>query len=279
MSPPSLRSIAASAETLANAADTDATEVAAVEDALPDAANVLSRIPTRPRFARTPLGQMLVESGVLSPADKLRTLSLQSRVQARLGHILLSQGLIDKAQLYATIARQFDTDVADFATTPPDIRLMETIGVARCLSQGILPWQRRAGRVLIATARPEEFAEHESELETLFGPIRMVITSELDIHQAVLTEHPNVLSDRAENRVPDAESCRAWANPTLLYVMAALFAALIVSAVLVPTATLLVLIGWAVLTLVSNSTLKLTAVARQILDARAAPSDDVPPHN
>jgi len=222
-------------------------------------------------FAHHPLGQILVEMGALSPSDKLTTLAMQSRVEARLGNILLAHGLIDKAQLYVAIARQFDTDVADLATTPPDIRLIEQYGVERCLASGILPWQRRAGMVQVATARPEQFADAQPDLEQLFGPVRMVIAPELDIHQAVLSKHPRILAAKSETRVKAGESCREWASLTLPRLFMTLAVMLILAVVLVPKVALFVVTGWAVLTLIANSLLKLAAALRQIYDEHTTP--------
>ncbi|MCP3969746.1 MAG: glycosyltransferase [Rhodobacteraceae bacterium] len=225
--------------------------------------------PARPQptgKARRPLGQILVETGGLSASDKLRTLAMQAEVEARLGDILLAHRLIDKTRLYDAIARQYNTDVADFRSIPPDIRLIETLGVETCLSTGLLPWQRRAGIVLVASARPEEFAAAQPRLELLFGPVRMVIASENDIHQAVLGKHPRILSAKAETRVAAEDSCREWPSLMLPYLMLGLFTALILSAALAPQTAFLVLAGWTLLTLVAGSLLKLAALTRRVLD-------------
>ena len=64
---------------------------------------------------------MLVDTGALSPKNLRRVLAMQSRVEARFGDILLAQGLIDRARLYATLGRQYDAEIAQFDSTPPDI--------------------------------------------------------------------------------------------------------------------------------------------------------------
>lgn len=230
-------------------------------------------LPT-PARQRMPLGQMLVESGELSPGDHLHTLASQSRAEARYGRILRARGLIGKTQLYAAIARQYDTEVADFDATPPDIGLIDTFGVERCLNMGLLPWQRRDGRVLIATARPEQFAEAQPQLQALFGAVRMVVASEADLHGAILCQPPTRLAERAETRVAPQESCRAWPSRTLPRLFTVLAIALIAGTVLAPATAFTILSGWAILTLAGSSALKLGAAAAQIRAQRQTHGTD-----
>ena len=221
-----------------------------------------------PRPGRRPLGQLLIESGALSVSDRARALALQTREDARLGDILLAHGLIDRDRLYAAIARQFDTELADFRTTPPDIRLIEALGAERCLAEGCLPWIRRDGAVLVATARPEQFATARPGLEKDLGRIEMVITSETELHEAVLTRHPRALAARAETRVAAADSCRSWPSRALPGTFMALVGVLLTCAVLAPRPTFLVLAGWAIATLIASSLLKLAAAFSRISDKR-----------
>ena len=114
-----------------------------------------------PRSDRPRLGQMLVDGGDISSGDQLRVAAMQGRVEARFGDILVAHGLIGKDQLYETIDRQYGTQTADFDLAPPDIRLIDAIGVEACLARGLLPWGRLEGEVLVATARPEQFADQQ----------------------------------------------------------------------------------------------------------------------
>ncbi|MDJ0827592.1 MAG: glycosyltransferase [Rhodobacter sp.] len=222
------------------------------------------------RSARPRLGQMLVETGVLTAQDQLRTVALQSRVEARFGDILLAHGMIGKDALYDTIARQYATETADFTRTPPDIRLVEAYGLERCLADGLLPWRRKDGVTEIASARPEQFADHRTALEDLYGPVRMVVTSETDLHRAVLDKHPVTLAARAETRVPAPESCRAWPARALRRAAAALGLLLVAGLIWAPAAVFFAFAAWAILTLVAGTALKLAAALAQVRADRQA---------
>ncbi len=222
---------------------------------------------------------MLVDTGALSAQDQLRTVAMQSRVDARFGDILLAHGMIGKDELYATIARQYGTETADFTRTPPDIRLIEALGLERCLEHGLLPWRRLDGVTQIASARPEQFPDQQAGLEDLFGPVRMVVTSETDLHRAVLDKHPDTLATRAETRVPDRESCRAWPARGLRR-LAALLALLMTAGLLwAPQTVFLAFAAWATLTLVAGTALKLAAALMQVCADRrpASPDPATPP--
>ncbi|KGB81502.1 hypothetical protein JT55_12750 [Rhodovulum sp. NI22] len=62
----------------------------------------------RPRRIRRPLGDILVETGALSPADLTKALALQARQNLRLGDILLAHGMVGEADLTRALAEQYD---------------------------------------------------------------------------------------------------------------------------------------------------------------------------
>ena len=215
--------------------------------------------PDRPK-----LGQILVDNGALSSVDQLRALALQGRVDARYGDILVAHGLIDKDRLYDTIARQYGTEHACFDTDPPDVDLIEELGVERCLSLGLLPWKRVRGITHIATARPERFYALRHELAGHFGPLRMVIASETDLHEAVLAKHPRVLVTKAETRVAADLSCRDWKSRGVSVLQVGLTLALLAGLFLAPQIMVIALSALAVLTLTANTGLKAAASVAQI---------------
>ncbi|MCG6901961.1 MAG: glycosyltransferase [Rhodobacter sp.] len=230
-----------------------------------------------PRARRLPIGQLLVERGELAPADQLHVLGLQSRVDASYGRILLARGLVDRARLYAAIAQQHDTYVADLIGTPPAPWLADSLGAKFCLQNALLPWRRVGGQMLIAAAQPKRFAAVRAQLESLFGPVRMVIAPECDIHRALMTMAPKALTQRAEARVPAEESCRCWPSRTLPRLFGGLGLLLILSLLLVPAMALVLLAVWALLTLFANSLLKLAAAIAQVRAIRSAGDADHAP--
>ncbi|HUK11197.1 MAG TPA: hypothetical protein VLX09_25250 [Stellaceae bacterium] len=59
-----------------------------------------------PREEQRPLGQMLVEDGIVSSEDLHRALAFQKSYGGRLGGILLRFGALSEDRLLATLSRQ-----------------------------------------------------------------------------------------------------------------------------------------------------------------------------
>lgn len=226
-----------------------------------------------------PLGQILLEMGAVRPGDLLKALALRKRQEVRLGDILLAHGWVGAAELMAGLARQWGATVVDLIAEPPDPRLIDALGPELCLQETMVPWQRVGGVTLIATARPEHFTALRSTLPTEFGPYRMVLAPERDVHSALLARRQTALIRRAEAKVDPEKSCRTR-NERLASRLA--FGAIALSAiglVLAPVAVFAVLFGWAMLTLFASMGLKLMAwLAEMRAQARPrpAPSNTAP---
>jgi len=67
-----------------------------------------------------PLGQILVEMQAISEDDLDHGLKQQRRVDAPLGDILVSEGLLESEHLQNALADQFALRKVDFTTDPPN---------------------------------------------------------------------------------------------------------------------------------------------------------------
>ncbi|MEM6324471.1 MAG: hypothetical protein AAF748_12330, partial [Pseudomonadota bacterium] len=182
----------------------------------------------RPPDKRPKLGEILVDAGTLTEQDRRRVLERQTRCDARFGEILLTNGLVSRQQLYAALSEQYCAPLVDLSVIPPDPSRISAIGAARCLRLGLLPLKRIGETLLIASSKPDIFEDNRAWLEDMFGPVRLVIIGESDLHGAVTGMALPELIDRAETRVPARESCRnlglgvSDANPMALTGMLAL---------------------------------------------------------
>ncbi|SMR81509.1 Glycosyltransferase, catalytic subunit of cellulose synthase and poly-beta-1,6-N-acetylglucosamine synthase [Aliiroseovarius halocynthiae] len=215
--------------------------------------------PSNAPARRKPLGQLLVEMGALSPENLAMAVALMAREDARFGDILLSNGWIRKPDLYAALALQYNCDIADLATQHPDVRLIDQIGAEFCIQNGIVPWKRAGAATIVICARPDQFESLSKSFPATWGECYLAIAPEEDIHSALINLRHRSLAQRAESRVAEEDSCRNWRQAAVmrygLAVIAALSAVFIVSSF----AGFAVLVGWAVLTLILNSSLKAIA--------------------
>ncbi|MFD1795316.1 glycosyltransferase [Paracoccus aurantiacus] len=211
-----------------------------------------------PRDLR-PLGQILLEDGAVSHGDLLKATVMRGRQNVPLGQILLAQGWVTEESLTRALTRQWRTSAVDPLTMPPDSRLIDRLGPAFCLKNAILPWRRVGGVTFIATSRPESFQTLQTILPTGYGPVRMLLCSESAIHQAIISLRMTSLTRRAETSVAAGESCRSRNEGSIARFTILLLSALAFLAVAAPVGLLSVLTGWAMLTLLAGTILKLAA--------------------
>jgi len=227
--------------------------------------------------SRQPLGQILLEMGAISPDHLIKALALRQRQDVRLGDILLAQGWVQDADLMAALAKQWRATVVDLVAQRPDPRLIDKIGAQFCLKHAMVPWRQVAGTTIIATARPEDFARLRTNLPEPLGPYAMVIASEHEIHAALLAQRQTALIRRAETRVEASESCRSLDGRRAAQFAIGALALLTFGLLAAPVVVFSLLAGWAVLTLVATSLLKLAAFLAELIGSARERGRPKPP--
>lgn len=255
--------------------------------ALPDSiGGAVLRGPTLAPRDQRPLGQILLEDGAVDPGDLLKAMVRQTSLGVRLGQVLLAQGMVEPAALARALSRQWHTSAINPDQTPADPRLIDLAGAGFCLTHGILPWRRIGGVTWIATARPDEFEALMPHLPPSFGQVRMLLCSEEEAQSGVLDTRRTRLIREAETRVPARESCRTQNSGRTGRI--AMLAIALTGAGLwfAPTVIGGLLTLWAVLTLLTQTGLKLlsflsarrvAADARTLAEAIAEGRAEVPP--
>jgi cellulose synthase/poly-beta-1,6-N-acetylglucosamine synthase-like glycosyltransferase len=142
------------------------------------------------------LGDLLVARGILSLGQLDGAVDLAERWSVRLTDAVLARNWVAPEALYRGLARHFDLPFVDLIGEPPDPGLLvaaEAETYARALT---VPWRRRDGTILIATAEPGPdtvlFARRR------WGQaIEFVVASKFDIVWTVQTAFADDLSHRA----------------------------------------------------------------------------------
>ena len=229
---------------------------------LPDPATAGSAVPCGPTLAprdRRSLGQILLEDGAVDAGDLLKATVIQQRLRIRLDQVLLAQGMVQPSALARALSRQWRTTAIDPDVTPADPRLIDDAGAGFCLTHGLLPWRRIGGVTWIATARPDDFAAVLPLLPRQFGQVRMLLCSADQAQGGVLNSRRTRLIREAETRVPAIESCRTQNQARTARLAIAALALTGAGLVLIPTVIVGLLTFWAVLTLLTQSGLKLAS--------------------
>ena len=225
----------------------------------------------RPRAVRggdgggaRPLGQILLEDGAIGADDLVRALALQAREAARLGDILLAHGMVDEAALCRALARQRGWRRIDPLAEAPDVRLIDRLGAARCLRDGVLPWRDAGGAVVVLAARPEVYDRHRDALAALFGPVVPALASEAAMAAAVHRSRGAALARAAETRVPLALSCRAPVPQAVRVRLLLAALAVLLAALLAPRAAFAMGCTLAVAATIASTVLKALAAGATI---------------
>lgn len=213
---------------------------------------------------RTPIGEILVQSGALAQTDLLKAVALRNREETQIGNILLNHGMVTEAELFGALSQQFGATLVNLHETPPNPNLANMVNLEVCLAENIVPWQHIGGALVIATSRPDRFEVLRAQYPKELGSALMAIAPESDIQHALIETNRDALIERAETRTPEHESCRNWDPKRLLRLTSAGLMALTACILLSPIASFTALCAVAVLTLVMNMGLKLATSYSQI---------------
>ncbi|MDO5529013.1 MAG: glycosyltransferase [Paracoccus sp. (in: a-proteobacteria)] len=213
-----------------------------------------------PRDLR-PLGQILLEDGAVTEAHLFKATILRRRENVPLGEILLAQGWVTEAALTRALSRQWRASFIDPVATPGDPRLIDQMGPGFCLTHAALPWRRVGGVTFIATARPTAFEAMRAALPPGFGPVRMLLATQTQIHAAIMASRKTRLRLLAESSVAPQMSCRTQSAARTLALAAVVGALAVAGLIAAPVLLASLLTLWAALTLLTAIVLRLMAFA------------------
>lgn len=129
---------------------------------------------------KLPIGQMLLERGLLTPEQLQAALAEQRASGARLGQVLLGRGWVRALDFYSALAEHLGLPFVNLLKAPPDPALFDPARMDEYAESLYLPWQRRGDSLWIVTAEPSD-----PLLETLrqrYGSgVRFAVTSRFDI--------------------------------------------------------------------------------------------------
>ena len=195
-------------------------------------------------IAATPprIGALLVEKGLITPAQREEALQLARRWNVRFGEVLVAMGWIKSRDLYRTLAAHVGVPFVDLSAQPPDGALLDPADAALYMERLTMPWRREAnGRLTIATADPG--AETSDFVRGKWGDdVDLVVTAKFDViwtTQRVFEAH---LSHEAVHslaeRDPVMSAKRIVTAPQLVFLYA-LLSALLLGLARAPVATLI----------------------------------------
>lgn len=177
---------------------------------------------------------------------------------------------------FAQTSQQADlagTGIIDPTRTPADPRLIERFGAHLCLKHRVLPWRNTAGRITVLASSTESFLRVRGALQAVFGPVHLAFATPDHLDTALSQTCHKALMQNAEHRTAPHESCRDWNAGKASRWGASVVLVMLICLIMWPTVSFFALCGWAILTLILNTILKVTAA---VLYLTSKPADPTP---
>ena len=123
---------------------------------------------------RVPVGQMLIDAGLIRQTQLEHALREQERLGGDLGLHLVATGDVNAFDLYAMLSAQWDAPMIDLVANPPAPELLQSLGYNHILDRGWIPVHRDDGRLVIATTvRPT--GELLAQVRAEFGVSEVIV--------------------------------------------------------------------------------------------------------
>jgi type IV pilus assembly protein PilB len=144
-----------------------------------------------PKTARDlPLGAMLLELDLISPANLQRALAQAREDGRRLGEVLVAEGLVDERTLAQLVAEQEELEFIDlgkFDLDPEATRLLPSALARVCEA---VPFAFNETAVKVAVADPVNGAALEEVRAALGRPVHFVVATKTEVEAALAEAYP-----------------------------------------------------------------------------------------
>jgi type IV pilus assembly protein PilB len=126
------------------------------------------------------LGDLLIESELITPAQLEEAVAEQAKTGLRLGQILTSRGFITKQALGEALQAQRGTPYVNLATAPIDEALLRSVPPAVIAEHRVVPFARVGREVHVAMVDPTDVVAIDHLAALLRARVRPFFTTEQD---------------------------------------------------------------------------------------------------
>jgi len=216
------------------------------------------------------LGGELVRQGVIDRNDVALAGIVRSHCDATLDRVLMAEGLVQQGDLLDAHARRLNSR----RLTRAELAALEARDVSEkpqtLIKNGILPVFDRDGTKAIVTGRPDDIASpHAKAVPDGSEARRILIAEPRTVQDEVANRHRSELTDCAQSRVSDIESCRSWAMRRKRRLAISLGLLSLLAAVVwgFPKIVLGCFVAWAAFTLIVSAIMKTAAFVARMASA------------
>ena len=220
------------------------------------------------------IGEELVKSGTISRSDALLAQMVGRHCDTSLDRIFGAEGLASERQLLDAHARRLrtrhlaDDEIANapFRDVAMDPRAM--------LRHSFVPLADAQNRVMVVTSDMTHLREAAANLPLEIAGAPRVLGARQAIQNRVAEHYRDALTEAAQARVPEVESCRAWGKRLNRRMALAVSGLAVLSgcAIAFPTLVFSLFWMWAALSLIVAASMKTAAFVSAVSHVR---KDDV----
>ncbi len=132
------------------------------------------------------LGEVLVDSGLITPKQLRAAVKQQEREGGLLGRHLILNGVVDRREMFGALAKAWDAPMVDLVAEPPDEHFFDDYEPRRLLDTGWIPWRWEGNTLVVATAVPPTVELLEQVVrEFPCSDIKVRTTTDWDVSQTV----------------------------------------------------------------------------------------------
>jgi general secretion pathway protein E len=140
---------------------------------------------TNPTVAHKMLGELLIESGKLTPEELDRALQLQEKTPDRLGRLLVDLGALAERDLLEALGQLFHVSIIENSQFPPIPPELKTVSARFMRTGKFFPFDLQDGQLHVAVADPLDHETLESIRLATGHRVIVYLASETDISDAI----------------------------------------------------------------------------------------------
>lgn len=150
-------------------------------------------------FKPTPLGQYLLQQGLITQEALQSALELQHRTGDRIGRILATEGHITPFRLHEALATYQNLPFINLRETLTDPQLLDANRIDDYLHLQAVPLRKENGRIVIVTCDPTDIVRNWAKHH--YGNYALAIASPFDIHWHINRHFADVLSSHSREHL------------------------------------------------------------------------------
>ena len=137
------------------------------------------------KVQRKRIGDILLETGIITPQQLAEALAQQRRTRERLGRVLVDQGAASEKQIAQALAAQLDLPLVALSSTRLDPNAVKLIPEILARKRRVVPLRLDGGQLIVAMADPLDVFALDDVGIAARRPVKPVVAVESEVMAAI----------------------------------------------------------------------------------------------